>query len=103
MEVVGLWRHAVKSLQGERLESARFEDDEAGIVGRLLALCAKPEAIRSRFAYIRPEEPISAAGNRSDLAQALGDLRPTAVAEDAPWSIDLTNLSGKFRLQPSFE
>ena len=27
MEVLGLWRHAVKSLQGERLESARFEDD----------------------------------------------------------------------------
>ncbi len=31
MEVLGLWRHAVKSLQGERLESARFEDD--GLVG----------------------------------------------------------------------
>jgi uncharacterized protein YcbX len=27
MEVLGLWRHAVKSLQGERLESARLEDD----------------------------------------------------------------------------
>jgi len=31
MEVLGLWRHAVKSLQGERLESACFEDD--GLVG----------------------------------------------------------------------
>jgi hypothetical protein len=31
MEVLGLWRHAVKSLQGERLESARLEDD--GLVG----------------------------------------------------------------------
>jgi uncharacterized protein YcbX len=31
MEVLGLWRHAVKSLQGERLESARFEDD--GLAG----------------------------------------------------------------------
>ena len=31
MEVLGLWRHAVKSLQGERLESARFEED--GLVG----------------------------------------------------------------------
>ena len=31
MEVLGLWRHAVKSLQGERLESARFEYD--GLVG----------------------------------------------------------------------
>src|SRR5438034_729279 len=27
----GLWRHAVTSLQGERLESARFEDD--GLAG----------------------------------------------------------------------
>ena len=32
MEVLGLWwRHAVKSLQGERLESALFEDD--GLAG----------------------------------------------------------------------
>ena len=34
MEVLGLWRHAVKSLQGERLESARFEDDGQGLAGR---------------------------------------------------------------------
>ena len=31
MEVLGLWRYAVKSLQGERLESARLEDD--GLAG----------------------------------------------------------------------
>jgi uncharacterized protein YcbX len=31
MELIGLWRYPVKSLQGERLESARFEGD--GLVG----------------------------------------------------------------------
>lgn len=54
-----------------------FEDDEGGVVGRLLALGAKPLAVRERFAYLRPEDPIGAADNRGDLGQALGDLRPT--------------------------
>jgi hypothetical protein len=59
-----------------------FEDDESGVVGRLLALGAKRDAIRDRFAYLRPEEPISGLGNRGDLEQALGDLRPTLALLD---------------------
>ncbi|MGI5325524.1 AAA family ATPase [Actinomadura nitritigenes] len=59
-----------------------FEDDEGGIVGRLLALGTAPDLIRKYFAYIRPEVPINFGGNRSDLDQALGDLRPTLVTID---------------------
>jgi hypothetical protein len=59
-----------------------FEDDEGGVIGRLLACGAKKGAIRDRFAYIRPEEPIGALGNKGDLEQALGDLRPTLAALD---------------------
>jgi len=59
-----------------------LEDDEGGVVGRLLALGAKRDAIRDRFAYLRPEEPIGLLGNRGDLEQALGDLRPTLAVLD---------------------
>jgi hypothetical protein len=59
-----------------------FEDDEGGVVGRLLALGAKPEDVRSRFAYMRPDDPVTALDNRADLAVALGDLRPTVAFLD---------------------
>ncbi|HZN71244.1 MAG TPA: AAA family ATPase [Micromonosporaceae bacterium] len=59
-----------------------FEDDEGGVVGRLMALGALVEHIRDRFAYIRPEDPLTVPGNRDDLAEALGDLRPTLVVQD---------------------
>lgn len=53
-----------------------FEDDAAGMVGRLRALGADDVAIRDRFAYLRPEEPLSASGNGDALDAVLGDLRP---------------------------
>ena len=59
-----------------------FEDDEGGIVGRLIALGANPDDIRDRFAYIRPEESIAALGNREDLAEVLANLAPTLVVLD---------------------
>lgn len=59
-----------------------FEDDEGGVVGRLLTLGADPAAIRDRFAYLRPEESIDTLGNRDDLAQVLGDLKPTLTVLD---------------------
>src|SRR5215467_3925898 len=61
MEVLGLWRHAVKSLQGERLESARLEDD--GLVGdrrwgirdlvtgRILTARRRPELLGAVASY----------------------------------------------------
>lgn len=59
-----------------------FEDDEGGVVGRLLSLGVDRIAIRDRFAYIRPEDPIGATIHRADLAQALADIRPTLVVVD---------------------
>jgi hypothetical protein len=59
-----------------------FEDDEAGVVGRLIALGADPEHIRARFAYIRPEERLDALGNLEDLVELLGELKPTLVVLD---------------------
>lgn len=59
-----------------------FEDDEGGIVGRLLAMGTPADHIRDRFIYIRPEGSIKALGARDDLLQALGDARPTLVTLD---------------------
>ncbi len=59
-----------------------FEDDEGGVVGRLLALGTDKTDIRDRFAYLRPEDSLEALGNRDDLAQVVGDLRPTLAVLD---------------------
>jgi len=58
-----------------------FEDDEGGIAGRLLTMGVSAEVILGRFAYIRPEHPIGGIGG-VDLAEALGDLRPTLAILD---------------------
>lgn len=59
-----------------------FEDDEGGLVGRLLSLGVDRQAVRDRFAYLKPEEALTALGNREDLGQVLGDLRPTLAVLD---------------------
>lgn len=59
-----------------------FEDDAGGIVGRLLTMGVNRDAIRDRFAYIRPEEPIINQGNKSALIEVLADLRPTLAVID---------------------
>lgn len=61
-----------------------FEDDETGLVERLLALAVSPEAIVERFVYLRPDEPLYDARNNAtsgaaDLAGVL-DGRTFAVA-----------------------
>ena len=58
-----------------------FEDDEGGITGRLITMGCDRQAIRKRFAYIRPEEPVSGRG-RTDLNEVIGDLRPTLAVID---------------------
>lgn len=59
-----------------------FEDDEGGIVGRLLAMQTKPEWLRDRFAYLRPDDAVTALGNREDLGAVIGDLSPTLAVLD---------------------
>lgn len=59
-----------------------FEDDEGGVVGRLLAMGAKPDDLRDRFAYVRPDDAVTAMDNRTALAQVIGDLRPAVAILD---------------------
>ena len=61
MELVGLWRYPVKSLQGEQLDSARVEDDGLlgdrrwGIrdqrTGRILTARRRPELLQAAASY----------------------------------------------------
>jgi hypothetical protein len=59
-----------------------FEDDEGGVVGRLLTLGATRATIRDHFHYLRPESPITDRGNREDLAELLAAYRPTLAVLD---------------------
>jgi AAA domain len=59
-----------------------FEDDEGGVVGRLLALQVSPQAIRDRFHYVRPAEGIGALGNVDDLRDIVVGNRPTLAVID---------------------
>lgn len=59
-----------------------FEDDEGGLVSRLLALQVGPEVIRERFIYIRPTEPLGSGIHLDDLRRQLVDRQPTLVVLD---------------------
>ena len=59
-----------------------FEDDAGGVVGRLLTMGCDREAIRDRFAYIRPEDSVQLRANQFDLSDAIGDLKPTLAIID---------------------
>jgi len=59
-----------------------FEDDEGGIVGRLLTLGVGPELIRDRFHYIRPEGPLGTGSHRDDLYGVLVEHAPTLAILD---------------------
>lgn len=72
---------ATELSRGNAVVYLDFEDDEGGVVGRLLAIGAHPNAVRQRFAYIRPEGPMRPV-DRADLDEALGDLRPTLSVLD---------------------
>jgi len=59
-----------------------FEDDEGGIVGRLLTLGAQREAIRDRFHYLRPEDALGTGIHLDDLIDVLTTYRPTLAVMD---------------------
>lgn len=59
-----------------------FEDDEGGVVGRLLALQVAPDIIRDRFHYLRPTEGINGLGNIDDLRDIVIGAKPTLAVID---------------------
>jgi len=59
-----------------------FEDDEGGIVGRLLGLGLGRDLISERFHYLRPADPLGTGIHLDDLHQLLNDCRPTVAVID---------------------
>lgn len=57
-----------------------FEDSADAVVDRMRILGASDDALRERFAYIAPEEPLLP--GQGVLAEALGDIRPAAAVLD---------------------
>jgi Bifunctional DNA primase/polymerase, N-terminal/AAA domain len=72
---------AQQLLAGHAVAYLDFEDSDGGVTDRMLTLGMTPALLRDLFGYIAPEEPIDRA-RRSELAQALGDLKPTLVIID---------------------
>lgn len=58
-----------------------FEDDAAGVVGRLLALGVAPDTIAERFHYLHPEEQFSDTA-RGELADLVVSCSPTLAVLD---------------------
>ncbi len=65
---------------GEAVLYIDFEDSAPSIVQRLAALGVDPNAIRARFVYIRPDEPLADAALQ-DLERALDALPTLAVID----------------------
>ncbi|GAA1154901.1 AAA family ATPase [Nocardioides aquiterrae] len=59
-----------------------FEDDEGGIVGRLLTLGADRLALAERFHYVRPDDALGTGVHLDDLTDLLRDVRPTLGVVD---------------------
>jgi hypothetical protein len=60
-----------------------FEDDERGVVARLLALMVPRHVIEARFVYVRPEEPLRTRDGR----HTAGDIDFGEVLALRPWSV----------------
>jgi hypothetical protein len=59
-----------------------FEDDEGGVVGRLLTMQVAPEVIRRLFHYVRPTEALGGGVNLDDLRALVMTQRPVLVIID---------------------
>lgn len=59
-----------------------FEDDGAAVAHRLLLLGTTKPAIRDRFAYLNPTEPITTPGAARDLLDAVRDVAAGYVVLD---------------------
>lgn len=64
-------------VHGNHVAYFDFEDDRGPVVGRLLALGASPDRIRSYFHYIRPESPMTVPANRADVDGLMSEYAPT--------------------------
>lgn len=68
--------------RGRHVAYIDFEDDAGPVVGRLLSMGCDVDRLRSHFHYIRPEAPLTEGRGITDLAELMGDVRPTLAVVD---------------------
>jgi len=66
---------------GNHVVYVDFEDDEGGVVGRLLTMGISPRTIEDHFRYIHPEHPLTGRHLEEFLA-VLHDTKPTLATLD---------------------
>lgn len=80
--------------RGNSVVYVDFEDDEGGIVGRLLTLGADRLTLAARFHYVRPEDALGGGVHLDDFATLLRDVRPTlGVVDGVTEALTLHGLS----------
>jgi uncharacterized protein YcbX len=103
MQLIGLWRYPVKSLQGEQLDSARVEDDgllgdrrwgiEDQDTGRILTARRRPELLAAAASYDGDVPLISLPDGR--LATGPGSRTDRMLSEWLGTSVSLVSSVGK--------
>jgi hypothetical protein len=78
--------------RGNHVVYEDFEDEAAGVVGRLLKMGANVEDVLERFHYVRPEEPLSVA-DMVDLAEVLRTGPTLAVVDGVTEGMSLHGLN----------
>jgi hypothetical protein len=68
--------------QGNSVVYLDYEDNDEGIVDKLLTIGTSMAHIHQRFRYIGPTEPLAAGATLDDLTTELADHRPTLVVLD---------------------
>lgn len=72
---------AQQMLDGHGVVYLDFEDSAESVAERMTILGMNPQLLTKLFGYISPEEPVEPAG-RSQLAEAMNDLKPSLVILD---------------------
>ncbi|HCB03143.1 MAG TPA: DNA primase [Nocardioides bacterium] len=79
---------------GNQVVYVDFEDDEGGVVGRLLTLGATAADVAARFHYIRPEDALGTGVHLHDLTELMREARPTlGVIDGVTEALTLHGLS----------
>jgi hypothetical protein len=77
-----LWACLTELRRGNHVLYIDFEDEEGGVVSRLMTMGGTPEVIGPYFHYMRPEEPLDRGDTRKELREMIMEWRPTLATLD---------------------
>lgn len=77
-----LWACLTEIRRGNHVLYIDFEDEEGGVVGRLMTMGGKPEEIAPYFHYMRPEDSLDHGTARAELREMIAEWQPTLATLD---------------------